>query len=205
MTGKSQPMPSITRGTTATACDNPGTGMAVTVVIHEGGASVATAMTSMMPSARASWIAMAMASPATGTTESSPSPHRMRGGGGGAAGNDGNDNTVVEVDDEDANNICDNGAAVAEATANAAPDAKGGGMEVINMDDEDKDEDKDEVVDDVNAGDDGGNDGCIGVPTPDRGPVDAGGHMTEGGCGGGGGMTRHDRSLGNHDDRGPLN
>jgi hypothetical protein len=53
-----------------------------------------------------------------------------------------------------------------------APDAKGGGMEVINVDDEDEDED--EVVDDIDAGDDDGNDCGIGVPTPDRGPVGPG-------------------------------
>jgi hypothetical protein len=57
-------------------------------------------------------------------------------------------------------------------TADAAPDAKGGGMEVINVDEEDEDED--EVVDDVDAGDDDGNDCGIGVPTPDRGPVGPG-------------------------------
>jgi hypothetical protein len=61
---------------------------------------------------------------------------------------------------------------VAETTADAAPDAKGGGMEVINVDDEDEDED--EVVDDVDAGYDDGNDCGIGVPTPDRGPVGPG-------------------------------
>ncbi len=46
---------------------------------------------------------------------------------------------MFKVDDEDADNIRDNGAAVAEA----APDAKGGGMEVIEVDDEDEDEDED--------------------------------------------------------------
>ena len=50
---------------------------------------------------------------------------------------------MVEVDDEDADDIRDNGAAVVEATADAATDAKGGGMEVIDVDDEDKDEDED--------------------------------------------------------------
>ncbi len=77
--------------------------------------------------------------------------------------------------------------------ADAATNAKGGGMEVISLDDEDKDEDKDEIVDDVDAGDDNGNDGGIGVPTPNRGPVgggtapaaDAGGRTTEGGGSGG--------------------
>ena len=103
-----------------------------------------------------------------------PASNARRGGGsdGGvddAAGNDRNDNVVVEVDDEDANDISNNGAAVAEATADAATDAKAGRMEVIDVDDEDEDEDEDEVVDDVNAGDDDGNDGGIGVPTPWRG------------------------------------
>jgi hypothetical protein len=154
-----------------------------------------------------------------GTTASSPPPSNARRGGGSdggvdnAAGNDRNDNAVVEVDNKDADDIHDNGAAVAEATADAAPDAKGGGMEVINVDDEDDDEDEDKVVGDVDAGDDGGNDGGIGVPTPNCGPVggttapaaDAGGRTTEGGGGGGGGTTRHDRSLGNSDDCGPPN
>ena len=99
---------------------------------------------------------------------SPPASNARRGGGsdGGvddAAGNDRNDNVVVEVDDEDADDISDNGAAVAEATADSATDAKAGRMEVIDVDDEDEDEDEDKVVDDVDARDDDGNDGGIGV------------------------------------------
>ena len=68
---------------------------------------------------------------------------------------DGNDNAVVKVDDEDADDIRDNGAAVGEAMPDAATDAKGGGMKVIDEDDKEEDEDEDEVVDDVDAGNDG--------------------------------------------------
>ena len=46
---------------------------------------------------------------------------------------------MVEVDEEDADDIRDNGAAVGEATADATTDAKGGGMEVIDEDDKEED------------------------------------------------------------------
>ncbi len=52
---------------------------------------------------------------------------------------DENDSAVVEVDEEDADDIRDNGAAVGEATADATTDAKGGGMEVIDEDDKEED------------------------------------------------------------------
>jgi len=78
---------------------------------------------------------------------------------------------------------------VAEATADTATDAKGGGMEVIDVDDEDEEEDEeeDEVVDDVDAGDDDRNDGGIGVPVGGAtGPAaDVGGCTTKEGGGGG--------------------
>ena len=114
MTGKSQPMPSITRGTTATGATIAGQGWLSRLQSMRGGTLVATMTTSIMSSARASWIATVTASPATGTTASSPPRIEREEGGGSdggvddAADNDRNDNAVVEVDDKDPDDIRDN-------------------------------------------------------------------------------------------------
>ena len=123
--------------------------MAVTVAIHEGGDVGGDR--NNVDDAVSTGILDSDGDGITGHGDNGvvPPPHRTRGGGGSdggvddAAGNDRSDNVVVEVDDEDADDISDNGAAVAEATADAATDAKAGGMELIDVDDKDEDYDED--------------------------------------------------------------